>query len=182
MIYVLMADGFEEVEAIAPIDVMRRAGVPVATAGIDGDVVCGAHNINIVCDMSAQDIPFEELEGIVLPGGMPGTTNLQADSKVKELIEYCADNELMIAAICAAPMILGEMDLLKDKCAVCYPGFEESLHGAELCENYVMADENIITARGAGVALEFGEAIVDYYMGYEGSGTEVLEQMQYPFI
>lgn len=180
MIYVLMAEGFEEVEALAPVDVLRRAGIPVALAGVDGDVVCGAHSINVVCDMLADDIADEEAEGIILPGGMPGTLNLQSNGRVNELIDYCKENELLIAAICAAPMILGELGILDGKEATCFPGFEEHLRGAELCDDYVVTDNNIITARGAGAALEFGEAIVDYFAGLEGSGSEILEQMQYP--
>ncbi len=182
MVYVLLADGFEEVEALAPTDVLRRAEIPVMTAGVGGDVVRGAHSVNIICDTTVDEIEKDSVDGIILPGGMPGTLNLQADKKVNELIEYCKDNELMIAAICAAPMILGELGILDGKAAVCFPGFEEHLHGAEICDCYVVSDDNVITARGAGAALEFGEAIVDYFAGLDGSGREILEQMQYPLI
>lgn len=180
MIYVLLAEGFEEIEALAPVDVLRRAGIQVMTAGVGGDVISGAHSISVICDTAVEDIAEENVEGIILPGGMPGTLNLQADGTVNKLIEYCRDNELLMAAICAAPMILGELGILDGKAAVCFPGFEEHLHGAELCDAFVVSDDNVITARGAGVALEFGEAIVDYFAGLEGSGREILEQMQYP--
>ncbi len=179
MIYVLLAEGFEEVEAIAPIDIMRRAGLDVALAGVGGKEICGAHSIKISTDINAEDINPEDVEGIILPGGMPGTLNLQKDEKVNKLINYCAENELLIASICAAPMILGELGLLNGREAVCYPGFEKHLHGADVCDCSVVVCDNIITAKGAGAALEFGSAIVDYFSGESGTGDEILSQMQY---
>ncbi|MEE1045853.1 MAG: DJ-1 family glyoxalase III [Clostridia bacterium] len=180
MIYVLLADGFEEVEAIAPIDVMRRNDITVATAGVGGNEICGAHGIIVKTDMLVEDIDVADVEGIILPGGMPGTTNLQKDEYVNTLIKYCEENELLIAAICAAPMILGELGMLEGKEAVCFPGFEENLHGADVCDCAVAVCDNIITARGAGAALEFGAAIVDYFSGEAGAGEATLDIMQYP--
>lgn len=180
MIYVLLADGFEEVEAIAPIDVMRRNDIPVMTAGVGGNEICGAHSIVIKTDIKIEDIILEDVEGIILPGGMPGTTNLQNDTNVNKLIEYCNENELLIAAICAAPMILGELGLLKDREAVCFPGFEEHLLGADICDCPVAVSDHIITAKGAGAALEFGAAIVDYFSGEDSVGAATLSAMQYP--
>lgn len=180
MIYVLLADGFEEVEAIAPIDVMRRNDIAVATAGVGGNEICGAHGISVKTDMLIEDIDAADVEGIILPGGMPGTTNLQKDEYVNALIKYCDENELLIAAICAAPMILGELGLLKGKEAVCFPGFEENLRGADVCDCAVAVCDNIITAKGAGAALEFGAAIVDYFSGEAGAGEAILSTMQYP--
>ncbi len=179
MIYVLLAQGFEEIEAIAPVDIMRRNGLDVAIAGVDSDIVCGSHSMMISTDLNVDDIKFEDVEGIILPGGMPGTLNLKKNDKVNLLIEYCVQNELLIAAICAAPMILGELDILNGKDAVCYPGFEEHLHGASICDCPVVVSDNIITAKGAGAALEFGSAIVDYFSGESGVGDEILSQMQY---
>lgn len=180
MIYVLLAKGFEEVEALAPVDVMKRGGLEVKTVGVGGREVFGAHGIGVISDMLIEDIKPSGVEGIILPGGMPGTLNLQNDEYVNNLIDYCAENELLIAAICAAPMILGEKGLLKNKEAVCFPGFEDKLNGAELCDSSVVVCENIITAKGAGAALEFGSAIVDYFSGQAGVGTEILKNMQYP--
>ena len=180
MLYILLANGFEEVEAIAPLDIIRRAGFDVMTAGVGGDVICGAHGISVECDTVIEAILPEEVEGIILPGGMPGTTNLQENGNVCELIEYCRKNELLLAAICAAPMILGEMGILSGHDAVCFPGFEEHLHGADICDCPVAVSENIITARGAGAALEFGAAIVDYFAGEDGAGQGILDSMQYP--
>lgn len=182
MIYVLLADGFEETEAIVPIDVMRRGGLEVCTAGVGGTEITGAHAIKVVTDVDVNDIDKEDVEGIILPGGMPGTLNLQKDCKVGEFISYCNENELLIAAICAAPMILGELNMLCGREATCFPGFEEHLLGAEVCDCSVVVSDNIITARGAGAALEFGSSIVDYFSGENGVGDEILTQMQYPFV
>lgn len=180
MIYVLLAEGFEEIEAIAPVDVMRRNGLDVKTASIGDIKVRGSHSVVVEADMLADDIKTEDVEGIILPGGLPGTTNLQENKKVTELIEYCKKNEILLGAICAAPMILGEMGILNGKDAVCFPGFEKHLIGANLCDNYVVTCENVICGRGAGAALEFGAAIVDYFSGRVGEGRETLIDMQYP--
>ena len=159
MVYVLLAEGFEEIEALTPVDVLRRANIDVMTAGVGGEVVCGAHGIPVVCDTTVEQIPYDSINGIVLPGGMPGTTNLQEDEKVGEMIDFCMDNDRMIAAICAAPMILGELGLLSGRAAVCFPGFESNLHGADISDAAVAASDNIITSRGAGTALEFRREI-----------------------
>lgn len=180
MLYMLLADGFEEVEAIAPLDIIRRAGIEILTAGVGGDVICGAHGISVECDTMIETVFEDDVEGIILPGGMPGTTNLQENARVCELVEYCRENELLLAAICAAPMILGELGILSGHEAVCFPGFEDHLHGAEVCDCPVAVSENIITAKGAGAALEFGAAIVDYFAGEDGAGREILNAMQYP--
>lgn len=178
MIYVLLAEGFEEVEAIAPVDILRRAGIEVKTAGVGGEYVYGAHNIQIKADMKIEDIDISSAQGIVLPGGMPGTLNLQKDATVNKLIEHCHNNNLLICAICAAPMILGELGLLNGKKATCYPGFEEHLKGAVLGENPVEVSDNFITGKGPGASFEFGCAIVNYIKG-DGVGEKILSQMQY---
>ena len=181
MVYVLLAEGFEEIEALTPVDVLRRANIDVMTAGVGGEVVCGAHGIPVVCDTTVEQIPYDSINGIVLPGGMPGTTNLQEDEKVGEMIDFCMDNDRMIAAICAAPMILGELGLLSGRAAVCFPGFESNLHGADISDAAVAASDNIITSRGAGTALEFAAAIVDYLTGEYGAGEGIVLNMQYPY-
>lgn len=180
MVYILLADGFEEVEALAPLDIMRRCGIDVKTAGVLNTEITGSHNITIMADMNIEDIDISTVEGIVLPGGLPGTTNLQKNDTVNKLIEYCDKNGLMMAAICAAPMILGELNLIDGHDAVCFPGFEKHLKGADIVDAFVVTSGNIITAKGAGASLEFGEAIVDYLTGTDGKGEEILNQMQYP--
>ena len=160
MIYVFLANGFEETEAITPIDMLRRCGKEVITVGVTGKVVAGSHNIPVACDITIDETVTDGLEMIVLPGGMPGTKNLAADARVAELIRFCIDKNILIGAICAAPSILGEMGLLEGRKAVCYPGFENALRGAEVLTVPAVRDGNIITARGAGAALEFSYELI----------------------
>lgn len=160
MIYVFLANGFEETEAITPIDMLRRCGKEVITVGVTGKTVTGSHNIPITCDITIDETVTEGLEMIVLPGGMPGTKYLAADKRVNELIAYSYENKLLIGAICAAPSILGGLGLLDGRKAVCYPGFETALRGAQVLAVPAVRDGNIITARGAGAALEFSEELI----------------------
>lgn len=166
MIYVFLADGFEEIEAIIPIDLLRRANKNVVTVGVTGKVVVGSHNIPITADITLDNMQLNSaLEMIVLPGGMPGTLNEEASKQVQEAITYCTEQNRYIAAICAAPSILGHRGLLKGKKAVCYPGFEQALQGAEVCKESVVVDGNIITARGAGVAIPFALSLITVLCG-----------------
>lgn len=166
MVYVFLADGFEEIEAIAPIDLLRRAGIQVKTVGIGGWEITGAHGITIRCDILPEHMRLtSSLDGIVLPGGMPGTKNLERSPDVQRAVVFCAENKKYIAAICAAPSILGHLGLLEGKEAVCYPGFEEELRGAVLSAEPVCEDGNMITAKGAGVAVEFGLKLVGIFCG-----------------
>lgn len=178
MLYLFLADGFEEIEAIAPIDVLRRGGIAVKTVGIGGDMPSGTHDITVKADTT--EVDFSDISGIILPGGMPGTLNLQKSELVNRVIKYCMDNNLLVAAICAAPMILGELGCLSGKKAVCFPGFEDSLIDAEVQSDGVVRDGNIITAMGAGKALEFGAAIADYFADDgEQKGRKILKKMQF---
>lgn len=162
MIYVFLANGFEETEAIAPIDLLRRAEKEVVIVGVGDNVIVGSHGITIVADTIAQEAPLnDELEMIVLPGGMPGTLNLEHSEYVQAAIDYCVSNNIYIGAICAAPSILGHKGLLKDKTAVCYEGFESQLDGAVIGKTGVAEDGIFITARGAGVAVDFGLKLVE---------------------
>ena len=161
MIYVFLANGFEEVEAICPIDIMRRAGLSVTTVGIGGTQITGSHGITVNADMSEDNLDISDAEMIFLPGGMPGTLNLAANPTVKKAINYAKANDKYIAAICAAPSILGEMGLLKGKEAICYPGFEDKLIGATISQKRVVKDGKIITAAGMGVATDMGLCIVE---------------------
>lgn len=170
MIYVFLADGFEEIEAVSPIDLLRRSGKKVVTVGVGGKTVTGSHNITVTADICADDINLSnELEMIVLPGGMPGTINLENNAYVQKALSYCAEHNIYIAAICAAPSILGHKGLLNGKTAVCYEGFENQLDGASIGNNSVEADGNIITARGAGVAVKFGLKLVEKLISRETS-------------
>lgn len=172
MIYVFFAQGFEEVEALAPIDLLRRCGKEVITVGVNDNIIVGSHNIPIVTDTITQEIKLDDtLEMIVLPGGMPGTINLENNPAVQEAIDFCVKNDKFIGAICAAPSILGHKGILKNKKAVCFEGFENQLEGADVSKDSVMADGNIITARGAGVAIQFGLKLVEVLISKERSDT-----------
>lgn len=170
MIYVFLADGFEETEAVAPIDLLRRAGRKVVTVGVGDNIVTGSHGIPVVTDTIAQEAPLtDELEMIVLPGGMPGTLNLEKSEYVQAAIDYCVANGKFIGAICAAPSILGHKGLLKGRTAVCYEGFETQLEGAEIGCTPVAVDGQFITSRGAGTAIDFGLELVKLAVSEEES-------------
>ncbi len=169
MVYVFLAEGFEETEAIAPIDLLRRAGLKVTTVGVTGKVVTGAHGIPVTADIEEKELDFTDAEMIVLPGGMPGTINEEKSQVVQAAIDYCAEKGIHIAAICAAPSILGHKGLLKGKTAVCYPGFENDLDGADVISAGVITDIDVTTARGAGVAVDFGLELVRVLCGEEKS-------------
>ena len=177
MYYVFLAEGFEEVEALAPIDIMRRADIEVYTVGVGHKTVTGSHGIPVVADVIDCEIgPDSDCEGIILPGGMPGTLNLEKADTVQKFIDYCAENGKLLAAICAAPSVLGHKGLLNGKKAVCFPGFEEQLQGAEVCSDAVVRDGNIITACGAGAAMKFGFEIVGYIQN-EASAKHIRDAM-----
>ncbi len=166
MIYVFMADGFEEVEAIAPVDILRRAEKDVVTVGIGSDAVRGSHGVMMLCDITEMQLQLDErLEMIVLPGGMPGTLNLEKSAAVQSAIDYCVEKDIPVAAICAAPSILGKKGLLKGKEAICFPGFEKFLEGAKVSDKRVVTDGNITTGVGPGAAVEFGLRLTEILCG-----------------
>lgn len=165
---VFMADGCEEIEALTVVDICRRAGIEVAMISITGEkVVKGAHGINFETDIPAEFMDFEMLDGIVLPGGMPGTLNLGANKHVLQTIVDFNCKEKLVSAICAAPSVLGEAGLLKGKKATSYPGFEDKLIGADVVLDPVAIDGNIITSRGMGTAIPFALALVEYLLDKE---------------
>ncbi|MGM9641803.1 MAG: DJ-1 family glyoxalase III [Eubacteriales bacterium] len=159
MIYMFLAPGFEEIEALMPLDLMRRAGLSVTTVGVGGKLVTGSHGITVQADITDRDFADEAPECVILPGGMPGTTNLDASAVVHAALSRAVARGALICAICAAPMILGKLGLLRGKKATCFPGFEKYLDGAAV-GGRVVRDGNIITAIGMGAALEFGIEIV----------------------
>lgn len=167
MVYLFLADGFETIEALAVVDMLRRAKINVCTVGVTGKTVMSSHNISVTADITADEFKPENLEAVVLPGGMPGTLNLEANGTVQQTIDYAVDNNKFVCAICAAPSILGHKGLLKGKEAIAFPGFEDDLTGAVISEKYVVTDGRFITARGAGVAVDFGLEIVKQLGGEE---------------
>lgn len=160
---IFLADGFEEIEGLTVVDILRRAGVEVTMISIMGrKEIHGAHEITVLADKLYEEAAFAELDGVVLPGGMPGTTNLGAHAGVKEQISAFVAGGKLVAAICAAPSVLGENGILKGKKAVCYPSFEEKLLGAEVTFDEVAVDGNVITSRGMGTAIPFALALTEY--------------------
>lgn len=160
MVYVFLADGFEIIEALAPVDMLRRAKIDVKTVGVSSEIVTSSCGVGVKCDMTIDEFDFYDVEAVVLPGGMPGTLNLENSSAVQKVIDNANNTNAFICAICAAPSILGHKGLLSGKKAVCFPGFENSLEGCEPSSEYVVTDGKFITAKGAGVCIEFGLEIV----------------------
>ena len=165
MIYMFLAEGFEEIEALCPLDLARRAGLSITTVGVGSTTITGAHGITVTADMPDTEFCDPNPDMIFLPGGMPGTLNLAASEVVKQAILRAKETDAYIAAICAAPSILGGMGLLVDKEAICYPGFEERLTGATVSKARVVLDGKILTAAGMGVALDMGLKIVEIFCG-----------------
>ena len=160
---VFLATGFEEMEAIGTIDILRRGGVETLTVSITGEkTVTGVHGIPVVADELLEDVDFFDCIAMILPGGGPGSLLLNQHEGIRQLIVDASENGMLIAAICAAPRVLGSLGLLKGKKAVCYPGIEPELIGAIILNVPVVTCENIITARGPGLVFDFGLAILDY--------------------
>ncbi len=163
MVLVFLANGFEEIEALATVDILRRAGLEVATVGVGSCAVTGAHGIAVKADMStAEPLPraADGLQAVVLPGGLPGTDNLRESEAVAACLTRAAEDGVLLCAICAAPSILGERGLLDGREATCYPGYEDTLRGAVYTATSVAETPDRITANGAGAAIPFALAIV----------------------
>ena len=171
MVYVFLADGFEIIEAMAPIDMLRRANVEVTTVGVDKKVITSSCGIPVTADIVSNEFEFKDVEAIVLPGGGQGTINLENSSLVQSVIDEAVQCQALVCAICAAPSILGHKGLLNGKNAICFPGFEEALEGANISKDYVVTDGDFITAKGAGVCIEFGLEIVRELVGEEAAET-----------
>lgn len=169
MIYIFLAEGFEEIEAVAAIDVLRRAEYDVTTVavGTKTTAVPGAHGITVTADILESQVETDNMEAVVLPGGLPGTLNLEKSPIVQTSIDYCMANDKLVTAICAAPSILGHKGCLQGKEATCYPGFELELKGAKIADASVVRDGNVITGRGPGTAIAFALKIVEAISGAE---------------
>jgi protein deglycase len=169
-IYIHLAEGFEEIEAITIIDVLRRAALNVLTVSVTGEqTVNGSHGIPVKADLLFEKVKYEEAQMIILPGGMPGSGNLMEHQGLRKQLLNFNESGKYIGAICAAPMVLGDLGILKGKNAVCYPGFEGNLKGAKILTQPVVIDGNVITGRGVGAALEFSLQIVSLLKGQETS-------------
>ncbi len=171
---IFMADGCEEIEGLTVVDIVRRAKMEIVMISITGKrEVTSSHQVTFLTDALAAEVDYDTLDGIVLPGGMPGTLNLQADETVNKVIRQFAADGRLVCAICAAPSVLGAAGILEGKCATCHPGFEEKLTGAQVEEKEVVVDGNVITSRGMGTAIPFALEIVRYF-----ADDEAVEQVR----
>ena len=168
MVYVLLAPGFEEAEALVPVDLLRRAKIETVTVSITGEPVPGAHGITVTADAGLDQVDLSKAEMIVLPGGGEGYQNLGKTPKVEQLVREAVKRDIQVAAICAAPTLLGRWGLLAGRNAVCYPGMEDGLTGAQpQMARGVVRDGKIITGRAAGSAFDFGLTLVEALSGHE---------------
>lgn len=171
-VIVTLAAGFEEIEAVTVIDVLRRAGISVTTVSISGHIeVEGSHGITVKADKLFSEAAFDEADMIVLPGGMPGSANLNNHEGLRGKIVEFSEQGRYLGAICAAPLVLGELGLLKNREATCYPGFESHLKEAIVCTEAVVQDKNIVTGRGAGKALAFSLRLTEVMAGKHVADT-----------
>ncbi|EJW96027.1 ThiJ/PfpI family protein [gut metagenome] len=176
-VYAFFADGFEEIEALSTVDILRRAGVNVKIVSVTPDeIVVGAHGVSVLCDVNFENCDFFDAKLLFLPGGMPGAATLSEHERLGRLLQRFAKEDKPIAAICAAPMVLGKLGILKGKRATCYPGFEPYLEGAECVSQHVVRDGNIITGMGPGAAVEFALALVELLVGKE-KADELVDAM-----
>ena len=179
MLYILLAPGFEEVEALAPADLLRRAGIETALVSLDGAPVPGSHSITVTADITLDEVDLDKADMVVLPGGGPGYKNLGKDPRVEELVRKAVKRDLWVAAICAAPTLLGKWGLLEGKQAVCYPGMEEGLVGAVPPKlGNVARDGRIITGRAAGDAYDFAAELIEVLLD-RAAADRVLEAICY---
>lgn len=163
-----LANGFEEIEALATVDILRRAQIPVVTVSISDEIVVnGAHDIRVIAETLFSETDFSDVEVLLLPGGMPGAKHLNEHEGLRRLIRKHNDRGNMIAAICAAPMVLGGLGLLHGRNATCYPGFEEKLTGANMTGENVVVDAHITTGRGPGLVFDFALELVEQIAGKE---------------
>ena len=177
MVYVLLVEGFEEIEALEPVDIMRRAGLEVRTVGVTDKTVTGSHGITVEADIEICDVNPDQMQLLMLPGGS-GHVNLDSSKDVHYLIDTACEKGIYIASICAAPSILGKRGLLNGKKATCFPGYEKYLEGAEVCADKAVCDGIFITGKGAGAAADFGFLIVELLCGAD-KAKELRGVMQY---
>ena len=167
MYYMLLGTGFEETEAIAPLDLLRRAGVEVATVGLNGKVIYGSHSIGITADLEIGEMDLTKMEGIILPGGLGGVASIRACREAMDAIRFAWDNNKLTAAICAGPTVLADLGIADGKNATCYPGCEGQMVSANMVAAAAVTDGNLITGTSAGCAVPFGLALIEAIKGKE---------------
>ena len=166
MVYMLLGTGFEETEAVAPLDLLRRAGVEVRTVGINGKIVYGSHKIGIEADITLEELPLSQIDMIVLPGGLGGVASIRASQEALKAVKYAWEHDRFVAAICAGPTILADLGITDGKNATCYPGCEVQMGNASILrEKACVRDGKVITGTSAGCAVPFGLALVEALKG-----------------
>ena len=177
MVYLLLGTGFEETEAIAPLDLMRRANIPVLTVGINGKIVYGGHGIGIEADIELGEMDLTALDMIVLPGGLGGVNSVRASQAAMDALKFAWDNNKYVAAICAGPTVLADLGITQGKRAVCYPGCEVDMGSASIVKDAAaVQDGKLITGTSAGCAISFGLKLVEALKGSETART-IAEQI-----
>lgn len=180
-VVMLFAEGFEEVEALMTVDILMRGGVDVKLVSITEEMeVTGSHGIRIGMDVTMDQVDFDEQDAILLPGGMPGTTNLGNSPKVTGVLTKMYEAGKIVGAICAAPSVLGQCGILKGKKATCYPGFEDKLTGAEFVDEKAVVDGTVVTSRGLGTSMEFGFALLGLLVS-DGKVAEIREKIVFMY-
>ena len=177
MVYMLLGTGFEETEAIAPLDLLRRAGVDVLTVGINGKTVYGGHNIGVTADITISEMDLTDMEMIILPGGLGGVASARASREAMEALHFAWENDKFVAAICAGPTVLADLGITDGRCATCYPGCESGMGSANMQKDKAcVRDGKLITGTSAGCAIPFGLALIEALKGEQTAKT-VAEQI-----
>ena len=171
MVYVLLGTGFEEIEALTPVDLLRRAGVEVMTVGVNGKTVYGSHHIGVEADIELGQIDLTNMDMIVLPGGLGGVASVRASKEAMDALRFAWDNEKYVAAICAGPTVLADLGITEGRHATCYPGQAGNMKGAVLEERAAVRDGKLITGASAGCAVEFALALVEALKGQDAAET-----------
>ena len=167
MVYMLLGTGFEETEAIAPLDLLRRAGVAVTTVGLNGKTIYGGHGIGVVADIEISELDLSDLEMVILPGGLGGVASIRGCQAAMDAIRYAHENGKYTAAICAGPTVLADLGIPDEKNATCYPGCEGQMGSANVLEAAAVTDDKLITGASAGCAVHFGLALITALKGQE---------------
>ncbi|MDF2541830.1 MAG: hypothetical protein K0S47_1548 [Herbinix sp.] len=178
-VYIFLADGYEEIEGLTVVDLLRRAGIEIVMVSLTGSLsVKGSHQITSLADKLFEEVDYQDADMLVLPGGMPGTTNLIRHEGLDGLLKEFHQKGKSLAAICAAPTVLGTKGILKGKNAICYPGHEDKLEGATLVNSAVVTDGNIITSKGMGTAIDFSLSIIQHFQG-EAAAKKISASIMY---
>ena len=176
MVYMFLGTGFEETEAIAPLDLLRRADIPVKTVGLNGPIITGSHGIGIVADMEIGDLDVSDAEMVVLPGGLGGVASIRACNKAMDAIRAVWEAGKFAAAICAGPTVLADLGITEAKNATCYPGCENGMGSANMIHAAAVRDDRLITGTSAGCAVPFGLKLIEALKG-EAEANRIADQI-----